>query len=253
MQHSFDHVSKLPLRWRHCKRGTLYDLLASAVLASAAPVSDMMRVVVWANRANGTLGVSERLPEHDVRLCDFATLQAQEPARPGAHLLIYRAVDDERLWARPREEFLDGRFVPVPVPTDPFVVTQRERFERRMGELGLQLHHWDPDRPDAGYSDSSQAARWEGWLECARTGLPRWISVQERMPLDGQQVWVQLVKDGRDIGQGYAVWQGDDWYLDLTESGDLYARQRAIADGLDAAEVSHWMEMPPGALEESKP
>lgn len=87
----------------------------------------------------------------------------------------------------------------------------------------------------------------------AHKELERWIPVTERLPQDGQQVWVIMQwaaeKASHDYSnQGYAIWSDGDWFFDLTESGDLYSRQQAIKDNLDAAEIAAWMSLPAAPL-----
>lgn len=72
---------------RHMKRGTEYVLLGIGKMQTAAWREPM------ANTTTGSVAVD---------------------LHPVA---IYRSVDDGSLWARPREEFEDGRFEPLPAAT----------------------------------------------------------------------------------------------------------------------------------------
>lgn len=47
-----------------------------------------------------------------------AWLQSEEPIREGVPLMIYKG-DDGKLWARPFNEFMDGRFTEIPTPPEP--------------------------------------------------------------------------------------------------------------------------------------
>lgn len=68
----------------------------------------------------------------------------------------------------------------------------------------------------------------------------RWIACSERLPGDGQQVWVAF----EGYGQGYAIWQDEDWFFDFDSAGDLLSRKRAKEIGLIPATVTHWMNLP---------
>jgi hypothetical protein len=55
--------------------------------------------------------VRHRTRGSSYRVVGQAQLQASYgPLRNRADLVVYRCLEDGRLWARPREEFLDGRF-----------------------------------------------------------------------------------------------------------------------------------------------
>lgn len=69
---------------RHKKRGTEYVLIGIG----------KMQAENWFNR--------------DTKI-GFSSVDMREVA-------IYRSVDDGSLWARPREDFEDGRFEPLPIP-----------------------------------------------------------------------------------------------------------------------------------------
>lgn len=76
--------------------------------------------------------------------------------------------------------------------------------------------------------------------------LPVWVEVGKQKPEEDQQVWVRCVDaNGKSTFQAYAIWADGDWFMDVMDSGDLYSRQRAINDGLDACTVTHWMQLPP--------
>lgn len=42
-----------------------------------------------------------------------AELQSFSPVVEGVPLVIYKSIKDGRLWARPEQEFNDGRFIPI--------------------------------------------------------------------------------------------------------------------------------------------
>lgn len=75
--------------------------------------------------------------------------------------------------------------------------------------------------------------------------LPGWIDATKQKPEDGEQVWAIMVdSNGKSTFQAYAIWEDGDWFLDVMDSGDLYSRQKAIKDGLDACTVKCWMPLP---------
>lgn len=75
--------------------------------------------------------------------------------------------------------------------------------------------------------------------------LPVWIDATKQKPEDGEQVWASMVdSNGKSTFQAYAIWEDGDWFLDVMDSGDLYSRQKAIKDGLDACTVKCWMPLP---------
>lgn len=77
--------------------------------------------------------------------------------------------------------------------------------------------------------------------------LGSWVSIDDHMPEHNEQVWVAF----EDHGQGYAIWTGKDWFLDLKESGDLYLRQQAIRDGFEALPITHWHKIPKRPIAEA--
>jgi len=83
--------------------------------------------------------------------------------------------------------------------------------------------------PDAGLVERFES--------CADAG---WVPVSERLPEDGQQVWVSF----KDYGQGYAIYQNNEWFFDVTDYGDLLSRADAIKNGLTPAIIEHWMPLP---------
>lgn len=93
---------------------------------------------------------------------------------------------------------------------------------------------------------------------CAAGSLPKWLVLacerldDEWMPIesaklvDGEQYWLSLDYGAGDFrsAQAYGIWSDGDWFLDVTESGDLYSRQAAIKDGLIPAIVTHVRRLP---------
>lgn len=81
-------------------------------------------------------------------------------------------------------------------------------------------------------------------IDADRTMRADWVKTSERMPAEDEQVWAWLAWPDGTAGNCYAIWTGNDWFLDLTECGDLYFRRKAIMDGMTVAEVTHWHSLP---------
>lgn len=75
--------------------------------------------------------------------------------------------------------------------------------------------------------------------------MSEWIRTTERLPEIDQQVWASLRLPWGDQGQAYVIYLGDgDWFLDITESGDLLTRSECIKAGNTVCEITHWQPLP---------
>lgn len=105
-------MRKLEHRWRHVARGSTYEVLADRVTLEPAPVP-----IVEGTALHVYLGMDGELRATtaaiDGQLLWTAQLQAACSIVEGTVLVIYRADVDGSFWARPRDEFLDGRFVAI--------------------------------------------------------------------------------------------------------------------------------------------
>lgn len=78
----------------------------------------------------------------------------------------------------------------------------------------------------------SQCARLLEKLQKAETAIPRWISVEERLPGEKQRVIVRCKTVGTTVG--WRLW--GEWMTDLGDGG---------------SEVTHWMPLPEPPEEET--
>lgn len=109
-------------------------------------------------------------------LIGFGKMQASNWYLPGAmkagpsvdmcEVAIYRSVNDGSLWARPREEFEDGRFEELPVAASP----QRDAAESRVATLEAEnaaLIHDNARYVDAAAALATENERLRGALKLA--------------------------------------------------------------------------------------
>ena len=73
----------------------------------------------------------------------------------------------------------------------------------------------------------------------------KWISVEAMMPEVDEQVWVRFVYRSTESAAGFAIWNGEDWVIDINDAGDLLTRQvLRKGRGADVAKITHWCRMP---------
>lgn len=112
-------------------------------------------------------------------------------------------------------------------------------------ELVGRLTQRAADYRTGGPSSEHTAIMLDEAAACIRE-MVEWRKASDTKPQDEQQVWVNLSYPGGMVSQGYAIWSDDDgWWFDVETDGTLLSRKAAIEQGLEAAEVTHWLPLPP--------
>jgi len=96
---------------RHVKRGTEYTLIAYGHWTGINQVVEDGADLSVREDAPGLWSACE---QYERESGQWASLQTGKPMALGDVVAIYRSVDDDSLWVRPREEFEDGRFITLP-------------------------------------------------------------------------------------------------------------------------------------------
>lgn len=126
--------------YRHKKRGTLYRTIGTAeIYCGETLLMEGAAIRVFRDKS----GQMVLLPinfEHPVlnegplTVVGFAKLQTSSPVKDRDLIVIYQAVADGALWARPQYEFNDNRFETVPDEPKKTGKKRPERFVRADAE-----------------------------------------------------------------------------------------------------------------------
>lgn len=125
--------------YRHKKRGTLYRTMGTAEIYCGETVLMEGAVIRVYRDKSGQLVLLPINFEHPILYeplteVGFAQLQTSNPVKDRDLIVIYHAVADGALWARPQAEFNDGRFETVPDEPQKTGKKRPERFVRADAE-----------------------------------------------------------------------------------------------------------------------
>lgn len=102
------------MKYRHKKRGTTYDVLGVAPLECSANTTVREGEDLCVYLTEGKLAATVAVPKKEgVIILGLAEVQTKHDLRIGDHIYVYREDGGEDLWARPAQEFEDGRFLMV--------------------------------------------------------------------------------------------------------------------------------------------
>lgn len=105
LQYRLTRPTEVGSRYRHKKRGSTYVMLGWGVYSEVYDLVTDGTVVGYSKIMRGLYSISHSKEDEQ-----WATLQLRDRVRLADVLVLYRAEEDDSVWARPVKDFFDGRF-----------------------------------------------------------------------------------------------------------------------------------------------